>query len=151
MADAEKAKRPLVRAFAETQALRSRIPPVRAVAVSGNLYKSHACLPANLTADARTSPPLRRWVRTARLRAPGQVSDWVDRKGPIANSDRCEIADLDTLKASKLFKRGVEQGLLVPDASRGKRHTVYSKPSEEAVDSGLLPLSGGGDNEPGDT
>ncbi|MCG6116902.1 MAG: putative DNA binding domain-containing protein [Aquimonas sp.] len=79
-----------------------------------------------------------------------QVSHWVDRNGPIANSDLCEIAGLDTLKASKLFKRWVEQGLLAPDASRGKRHTVYSKPSEEAADTGLLPLSGGGDNEPGD-
>ena len=29
------------------QALSSRIPPVRAVTVTGNLYKPHACLRAN--------------------------------------------------------------------------------------------------------
>jgi ATP-dependent DNA helicase RecG len=57
-----------------------------------------------------------------------QVSDWIDREGPLANSDLCRIAGLDTLKSSKLLKRWVEQGLLVPDTSRGKRHVVYQKP-----------------------
>ncbi|MCS6326321.1 MAG: hypothetical protein H8K06_04415 [Nitrospira sp.] len=57
-----------------------------------------------------------------------QVSGWIDRQGPLANSDLCGIAGLDTLKASKLLKRWVEQGLLVPDTSRGKRHVVYHKP-----------------------
>jgi ATP-dependent DNA helicase RecG len=79
-----------------------------------------------------------------------QVSEWIDRNGPIANSKLCKIAGMDTLKASKLFKRWVEQGLLVADTSGGKRHTHYSKPATEvggrAPGSFALPL----DNEPGD-
>lgn len=78
-----------------------------------------------------------------------QVSDWIERNGPIANSDLCEIASLDTLKASKLLKRWVEQGLLLSDSSRGKRHTVYTKTSEGEADRGLLSLSQAADNEPG--
>lgn len=73
-----------------------------------------------------------------------QVSDWMDREGPIANSDLCQIAGLDTLKASKMLKRWVDQGLLVADPSRGKRNMVYSKPGRQA--SGDL-LAGGADNK----
>ncbi len=75
-----------------------------------------------------------------------QVSDWIDRNGPIANSDLCAIAELDTLKASKLLKRWVEQGLLERDASRGKRYIVYSKPATEDR-AQLGSLSSGSDNE----
>lgn len=57
-----------------------------------------------------------------------QVSDWMDRNGSIGNSDLCQIAGLDTLKASKLLKRWVDQGLLEPDPSRAKRNMVYFKP-----------------------
>lgn len=57
-----------------------------------------------------------------------QVSDWMDRNGPLANSDLCRIAGLDTLKASKMLRRWAEQGVLVRDDSAGKRHTVYRKP-----------------------
>lgn len=60
-----------------------------------------------------------------------QVSDWMDRNGPISNGELCAIAGLDTLKASKLLKRWVEQGLLTPDPTKGKRNMVYLKP--EAV------------------
>ncbi|TAM61754.1 MAG: hypothetical protein EPN49_06230 [Rhodanobacter sp.] len=69
-----------------------------------------------------------------------QVSDWMDRHGPIANSDLCQIAGLDTLKASKMLKRWVEQGLIVADPSRGKRNMVYRKPATDAEGSapGLL-------------
>lgn len=77
-----------------------------------------------------------------------QVSDWIDRNGPIANSDLCAIAELDTLKASKLLKRWVEQGLLEGDASRGKRYIVYSKLAAEAR-AQLGSLSSGPDNEVG--
>lgn len=56
-----------------------------------------------------------------------QVSDWMDRHGPIANGELCEIAGLDTLKASKQLKRWVDQGLLIPDPLRGKRNMVYWK------------------------
>ena len=48
-------------------------------------------------------PPL--WV---------QVSDWIDRNGPIANADVCRIADVDTLKASKMLRAWVDRGLLKP-------------------------------------
>ena len=57
-----------------------------------------------------------------------QVSDWIDRNGPISNSILCRIAGLDTLKASKQLKNWVEQGLIVSDAARGKRNMVYLKP-----------------------
>lgn len=57
-----------------------------------------------------------------------QVSDWVDRNGPIGNADLCKIAGLDTLKASKMLKRWVDQGLLVADPNRAKRNMVYAKP-----------------------
>ncbi|MEW5754888.1 MAG: hypothetical protein AB1810_01160 [Pseudomonadota bacterium] len=56
-----------------------------------------------------------------------QVSDWIDRNGPLANSDLCRIAGVDTLKASKMLKRWVEQGVLLRDDPGGKRKTVYFK------------------------
>lgn len=60
-----------------------------------------------------------------------QVNDWVERNGPIANADLCRIANVDTLKASKMFKRWVEQGVLIADPSRAKRNMVYYKPVEQ--------------------
>jgi ATP-dependent DNA helicase RecG len=71
-----------------------------------------------------------------------QVSDWMERNGPLNNSSLCQIAGLDTLKASKLLQRWVSQGLLVSDDTRGKRNTVYRKPGQ--IDADLLqrlPLS----------
>jgi len=65
-----------------------------------------------------------------------QVSDWMDRSGPINNRSLCQIAGLDTLKASKLLKRWVAQGLLISDDSRGKRNTVYRKLGQ--IDADLL-------------
>ena len=69
-----------------------------------------------------------------------QVSDWIDRNGPIANSGLCKISGLDTLKASKQLKRWVDQGLLENDPSRGKRNMVYRKPAagNESIAPGLL-------------
>jgi len=61
-----------------------------------------------------------------------QVSDWIDREGPISNGVLCEIASLDTLKASKLLKKWVAQGLLVADQTRAKRNMVYSKADTES-------------------
>lgn len=76
-----------------------------------------------------------------------QVSDWIDRNGPLANSDLCQIAGVDTLKASKMLKRWVEQGVLLRDDSAGKRHTVYLKPvadgAVETTSSLSLPLDNG--------
>jgi ATP-dependent DNA helicase RecG len=62
-----------------------------------------------------------------------QVSDWIDRQGPIANADLCQIAAVDTLKASRMLKRWVEQGVLVADSTRGKRNMVYRKPVENGL------------------
>lgn len=68
-----------------------------------------------------------------------QVNDWIDRNGPIANSELCQIANVDTLKASKMLKRWVEQGVLVADPTRAKRNMVYNKPVEiEDVQQTLL-------------
>lgn len=58
-----------------------------------------------------------------------QVSDWIDRHGFLGNSDLCQIAEVDTLKASKMLKRWVEQGVLLKDDTGGKRHTIYLKPT----------------------
>lgn len=63
-----------------------------------------------------------------------EVSDWMDRNGTINNSALCKIANLDTLKASKLLQRWVVQGLLVSDDTRGKRNTVYRKPNQPNAD-----------------
>ena len=49
-----------------------------------------------------------------------QVSDWMERNGTLANSDLCRIAAVDTLKASKMLKRWVEQGVLTRDDSGGE-------------------------------
>ncbi len=75
-----------------------------------------------------------------------QVSDWMDRNGPIGNADLCQIARLDTLRSSRLLKRWVDQGLLMPHPDRAKRNMVYLKPAE--VDSnGPDLLSMGLDNK----
>ncbi|MFG6457424.1 hypothetical protein [Roseateles sp. BYS96W] len=84
------------------------------------------------------------------LPQPEQVSDWMDRNGPIANADLCQIAGLDTLKASKQLKRWVDQGLLVPDTGRGKRNMVYRKPVlDGSATEGLDLLSQAPENKPG--
>jgi ATP-dependent DNA helicase RecG len=69
-----------------------------------------------------------------------QVSDWIDRNGPIANSHLCQIAGVDTLRASKMLKRWVEQGLLTADTSGGKRNTTYAKPTAKSEVGGSLSL-----------
>lgn len=77
-----------------------------------------------------------------------QVSNWIDRHGSIGNADLCRIASLDTLKASKLLKRWVDQGVLVADPTRGKRNMVYYKPQQDNIaQDDLLPdgLEDGGD------
>ncbi|MDX1253203.1 MAG: hypothetical protein IDH49_13325 [Gammaproteobacteria bacterium] len=57
-----------------------------------------------------------------------QVSDWINRNGPISNADLCQIAGTDTLRASRMLKRWVEQGVLVQAEGRAKRNMVYHKP-----------------------
>ncbi len=63
-----------------------------------------------------------------------QVSDWIDRNGPIANADLCQIANADTLKASKMLRRWVEQGILIPVEGRAKRNMVYRKPVQTGME-----------------
>ncbi len=61
-----------------------------------------------------------------------EVSDWIDRKGQIANSDLCQIAQVDTLEASRMLKTWVEQGVLVALADRSKRNMAYTKTAQAA-------------------
>jgi len=56
-----------------------------------------------------------------------EVSDWIDRHGPIANTNLCQIAKIDTLRASRMLKLWVEQGMLVPLSERAKRNMAYAK------------------------
>lgn len=76
-----------------------------------------------------------------------QVSDWIDRNGPIANGQLREIAGLDTLAASKQLRQWVAQGVLVPLPAASRQQASYTKP--DLV--GLLDLTGslsfGLDNE----
>ncbi len=78
-----------------------------------------------------------------------QVSDWMDRHGPISNRDLCKIiAGLDTLKASKMLKHWVDQGLLIQDPTRAKRNMVYDKPTATEAASVLGSFSNPLDNKP---
>lgn len=81
-------------------------------------------------------PPL--WV---------QVSDWIDRNGPIANSKLREISGLDTLAASKQLRQWVAQGVLVALPAPSRQQARYTKP--ELVGLVDYSLSLGLDNENG--
>lgn len=76
-----------------------------------------------------------------------EVSDWIDRKGAIANADVVRIAKVDTLKASKLLGAWREQGLLVPLPGRGKRNMAYTKLAQSEAASPLF--SALQENKPG--
>lgn len=67
-----------------------------------------------------------------------EVSHWIDTHGEIANKDLCKIADVDTLKASRMLMAWVTQGLLEPLPDRAKRNTAYSKPTQPADQASLL-------------
>ena len=56
-----------------------------------------------------------------------EVSDWIDRLGPISNSDVVRIAKVDTLRASRMLKGWVDAGLLTPLPDRGRRNAAYQK------------------------
>lgn len=77
-----------------------------------------------------------------------EVSDWIDREGFIQNAKLCEIAKVDTLKASKMLVAWREQGLLVPLPGRAKRNMAYTKPAKAGVEQESL-LSGLEDNNHG--
>ena len=99
--------------------------------------------------EGELQPPLTAMLLFAEVRPPiwEQVSDWIDRHGALVNSDLRRIAGVDTLKASKMLKAWVEEGILRREESGGKRRTFYRKPNpdnESGVDLSLsLPL----DNE----
>jgi ATP-dependent DNA helicase RecG len=67
-----------------------------------------------------------------------EVSDWIDRHGSLANADLCRITGVDTLKASKMLRAWVEQGVLVQRPALAKRYTVYAKPTQPPVQGVLL-------------
>jgi ATP-dependent DNA helicase RecG len=68
-----------------------------------------------------------------------QVSDWIERNGFIADRHLREIAEVETLEATRMLKAWLEKGLLVKDASGGKKGTVYRKPeSKPAKELGLF-------------
>jgi ATP-dependent DNA helicase RecG len=67
-----------------------------------------------------------------------EVSDWIDRNGPIANAEVCRIAATDTLKASKMLKGWVGSGLLEPLSGRGRSNAAYRKPTLDSEQIRLL-------------
>ncbi|OIQ72626.1 hypothetical protein GALL_457440 [mine drainage metagenome] len=67
-----------------------------------------------------------------------EVSGWIDRNGPIANSDICQIANVDTLKASKMLRAWEDQGVLVRLPDRAKRNMAYTKPTQPFEQPSLL-------------
>ena len=76
-----------------------------------------------------------------------QVSDWIDRHGEIANRDLRQIAEVETLEATRMLRGWVERGLLLMDESHGKRGTVYRKAAPKPEnDLGLF--SNAVDNKP---
>jgi ATP-dependent DNA helicase RecG len=68
-----------------------------------------------------------------------EVSDWIERNGPIANADVCRIAGADTLKASKMLRAWVDRGLLELLPGRVRSNAAYRKPSQTEEQLGLLP------------
>lgn len=81
-------------------------------------------------------PPL--WV---------QVSDWIDRNGPLANGKLREISGLDTLAASKQLRQWVAQGVLVALPAASRQQARYTKPELAGLTDLTYSLSFGLDNE----
>ena len=77
-----------------------------------------------------------------------QVSDWIDRHGFIANRDLRQIAEVDTLEASRMLKAWVTQGVLVADENASKKLAAYRKPAAPPAQDDLL--SSLPDNKPRD-
>lgn len=77
-----------------------------------------------------------------------EVNDWVDRNGPIANADVCRIAEVDTLKASKMLRAWVDRGLLEPLPGRVRSNAAYRRPSQADEQMGVLLAGDGNGDEP---
>lgn len=60
-----------------------------------------------------------------------EVSDWIDKNGPIGNAALCKIAGVDTLRASKMLRNWVERGFLRPLPDRGRRNAAYEKGGDQ--------------------
>ncbi len=58
-----------------------------------------------------------------------EVSHWIDKNGPIGNSQLREIAKVDLAGASLMLREWVQQGLLVPLPDRGRKNAAYAKPA----------------------
>jgi ATP-dependent DNA helicase RecG len=71
-----------------------------------------------------------------------EVSDWLDRRGSIANADVVRISHVDTLKASKMLKAWKDQGLLVSLPGREKRNMAYAKPNAQQSELSFLSEDG---------
>ena len=67
-----------------------------------------------------------------------QVSDWIDRNGPISNSDLRKIAEVNITDASRMLKDWVGQGVLLALPHRGRRNAAYTKPEAPAEAPGLF-------------
>jgi len=76
-----------------------------------------------------------------------QVSDWIDRNGPIANGKLREISSLDTLAASKQLRQWVAQGVLVALPAPSRQQASYTKPELAGLLDLTRSLSFGLDNE----
>ena len=67
-----------------------------------------------------------------------EVSHFIDTQGEIANKDLCKIANVDTLKASRMLAAWEEQGMLNRMPDRAKRNTAYFKPEQQPDQASLL-------------
>lgn len=76
-----------------------------------------------------------------------QTSDWIDRHGPIANSQLRAISGLDTLAASKQLRQWVAQGVLVALPAASRQQAKYTKPELAGVPDLAHSLSFALDNE----
>jgi ATP-dependent DNA helicase RecG len=62
-----------------------------------------------------------------------EVSHWIDKHGPIGNSQLREIAKVEVTEASRMLKDWVQQGVLVALPDRGRRNAAYAKPATPPV------------------
>jgi ATP-dependent DNA helicase RecG len=56
-----------------------------------------------------------------------EVSHWIDKNGPIGNSQLREIAKVDVTEATRMLKEWVPQGVLTALADRGRHNAADSK------------------------
>lgn len=67
-----------------------------------------------------------------------EVSHWIDTKGEITNGELQVIAKVETLKASKMLKAWVDQGVLVRVPGRANKNMAYLKPQQPSDSAALL-------------